>query len=168
MKWVVESEDPGVFINGANTVDIANNASKEYKINFYCLKPLSIKLTIFYRNAETNEYISYKINLNVAPADLQGKIELSSVVRETTMRMITLENPLSKPVQLTKEMITCDNENVTIHPSSFTIPEKAEFGMEVLFRPLIVGEIASKLQVKSAELGESVYTLQLTGLPSSS
>lgn len=165
---MVENEDPGVFINGANTIDIASNSSKEYKINFYCLKPLVIKLTIFYRNAETNEYISYKINLNVSPADLQGRLELSSVVRETTMKLVTLENPLSKPVLLSKEMITCDNENISIHPNSFTIPEKAEFGMEVLYRPLIVGEITSKLVVKSVDLGESVYTLQLIGLPSNS
>lgn len=67
---MVENEDPGIFINGANTIDIASNSSKEYKINFYCLKPLIVKLTIFYRNAETNEYISYKINLNVTPADI--------------------------------------------------------------------------------------------------
>lgn len=84
------------------------------------------------------------------------------------MKLVTLENPLSKPVLLSKDMITCDNENVTIHPNSFTIPEKAEFGMEVLYRPLIVGEITSKLVVKSADLGESVYTLQLIGLPSNS
>ncbi len=118
-----------------------------------------IKLTIYFRNGETNEFISYKINLNVAAADIQGKLELSSVVRETTMKLITLENPLSKSVLLTKDMITCDNENVTIHPNSFTIPEKAEFGMEVLYRPLIVGETTSKLVVKSPDLGESIYTL---------
>ncbi|MFO0131450.1 MAG: hypothetical protein ACK52J_02655 [bacterium] len=41
MKWTVESEDPGVFINGANTVDIVGKSSKEYKINFYTLKPVN-------------------------------------------------------------------------------------------------------------------------------
>jgi len=37
----VENEDPGLFINGANTIDLVANSLKEYKINFFSLKPVS-------------------------------------------------------------------------------------------------------------------------------
>jgi hypothetical protein len=40
VKWTVENEDPGLFINGANTIDLTPNSAKEYKINFYSLKPI--------------------------------------------------------------------------------------------------------------------------------
>lgn len=40
VKWTVENEDPGLFINGANTIDLTPSSSKEYKINFYSLKPI--------------------------------------------------------------------------------------------------------------------------------
>jgi len=67
-----------------------------------------------------------------------------------------------------KDQITCDNENVTFQPHQFTIPEKSEFGLEVLYRPLIAGDVQSKLAIRHPDLGESVYTLSLTGLAQSS
>lgn len=69
-------EEPGVFINGAKTVDIGAKASKEYKINFYSLKPANQKVTVTFKNAESGEFIFFKINLMLSPAELQGKIEL--------------------------------------------------------------------------------------------
>lgn len=67
------------------------------------MKPVNNKLNVYFRNTETNEYIFYKINLNLQPADLQGKIEMNSVVRETVSKLITIENPMSKMVQVTKD-----------------------------------------------------------------
>jgi hydrocephalus-inducing protein len=96
VKWTVENEDPGLFINGANTIDLVANSSKEYKINFYSLKPIVQKLNVYFRNQDTNEYIFYKINLTIQPADIQGKLEMISVVRESCMKLITIENLLSK------------------------------------------------------------------------
>ena len=65
---------------------------------------------------------------------------MSSIVRETIMKIITIENPLSKAVQITKDNITCDNENIAFQPINFLVPEKSEFGLEVIFRPLIAIE----------------------------
>ena len=65
---------------------------------------------------------------------------MSSIVRETIMKIITIENPLSKAVQISKDNITCDNENITFQPHNIVVPEKSEFGLEVLFRPLIAVE----------------------------
>lgn len=79
--------------------------------------------------------------MNIQAPDIQGKLEMASVVRETCMKLITIENLLSKQVQISKENFFCDNENITFHPQNFVIPEKAEFGLEVLYRPLIVSEL---------------------------
>ncbi len=40
VSWEIENQDPGLFVNGANTIDMAPLQSKEYKITFYSLKPL--------------------------------------------------------------------------------------------------------------------------------
>ena len=65
---------------------------------------------------------------------------MSSIVRETIMKIITIENPLSKAVQITNDNITCDNDNLAFQPINFLVPEKSEFGLEVIFRPLIAIE----------------------------
>ncbi len=31
-------EDPSIFINGANTIDISEEATKEYKLSIFALK----------------------------------------------------------------------------------------------------------------------------------
>lgn len=77
------------------------------------------------------------MNLTVQPPDQMPNIELTSLVREATTRLITIENPLPQEVTIKKEMITIDNDNVSVQPSSFKIPPKSEFGFEVVFRPLI-------------------------------
>ena len=113
---------------------------------------------------ETQEYMFYKINVNVSPADLQGTVDMSSIVRDTQVKIITIENPLSKPVQFTKDHIVSDSDVVFFPMTNFTIPEKSEFGLEMHFRPLIVGQSQAKLTLKNPELGESQYQLNLKGL----
>jgi hypothetical protein len=40
----MDINDPGTIISGANTIDLAAHASKEYKINFYSLKVVNQKI----------------------------------------------------------------------------------------------------------------------------
>jgi hypothetical protein len=46
---------------------------------------------------------------------------MASVVRETVSKIITIENPLNKPIDIKKEMLLSDNENVSFNPNTFTI-----------------------------------------------
>ena len=89
-----------------------------------------------------------------------------SIVRETISKLITIENPLSIPITIKKENLTAEHDSITFNPPTFIIPAKSEFGFEVLFRPLIVNVLQSKCKLTSPELGEFVYVLNLTGLPS--
>ena len=78
---------------------------------------------------------------------------MTSLVREATQKHITIKNPLSHPVEIKKEMIIVESETVFVSPLSFTIAPKSEFGVELIYRPLLAKEEDSKLSVKSPELG---------------
>lgn len=135
----MENQDPGLFITGANTIDMAPNAQKEYKISLYSLKPISQKVNVFFKNADTQEYVFFQINVSVAPSEVQGTVEMTSMVRETFMKLVTIENPLAKPVTFAPEHLISDTDLVFFSQTAFVIPEKSEFGLEVNYRPLIVG-----------------------------
>lgn len=61
MTWTFETEDNTVFLNGANTIDISGEGTKEYKFSIYGLKMGNNKITIVFKNPATFEFISFKI-----------------------------------------------------------------------------------------------------------
>jgi len=166
VNWVMEQEEPSLFISGAKTIDIAGETIKPYKLSIYGLKQTSAKVNVYFKNLKTNEFIFYKLTLSLAEALPEAKIELSSIIRESVSKLITIENPLDKPVIVKKEQFSTDNDNISFLPSSFTIPEKSEFGFEVVFRPLLITTVESKFSLKSPELGEFIYPLTLVGMAS--
>ena len=100
--------------------------------------------------------------------DLMGLVELASPVRELTSKVLTIENPLDKDVEITREMVVCENEYVIINPPALIIPSRSESCLELTYRPLITSESQCALRVKSPDLGDYEYRLLLKGLPSSS
>jgi hypothetical protein len=50
---------------------------------------------------------------------------MSSLVREATQKLITIENPLSHPVEIKKEMIIVESDTVFVSPLGFTIAPKS-------------------------------------------
>jgi hydrocephalus-inducing protein len=47
VSWTVQgNQDPGLFIRGANALDIGPNLTKEYKVNFLSLKNGQYKFTV--------------------------------------------------------------------------------------------------------------------------
>jgi len=59
VAWEVAGSDPTILIKGANTIDIAGDSVKEYKLNITVLKPGNSKTTITFKNEQTGEYIYY-------------------------------------------------------------------------------------------------------------
>ena len=53
--------------------------------------------------------------------------EFVSPVRETITKVITLENPLLKPVHILPEHLYTDNETIAFYPTSFTIEAQSVF-----------------------------------------
>jgi len=69
------------------------------------LKPCNNNVTVTFKDENTKEYIYYNIALEITEADIIGTYELSSIVRDTVTRMITIENPLNNDVVFNEEDI---------------------------------------------------------------
>lgn len=54
VSWKFETEDKSVFINAANTFDIAGDSIKDYKLSIYALKICKSNFTIYFKNPTTN------------------------------------------------------------------------------------------------------------------
>lgn len=169
VKWDLEGEnDPAILIRGANTIDAPGYSTKEYKLNFLTYKTGLTKFKVTFTNPATKEYIFFNIEMKATQQELQGTVELIGSVREVVSKIITIANPLSTPIEISRNMIQCDNDYVLIEPDWLEIPSKSESGIEVSYRPLTVAEIQSKLVIKTTQLGEFNYVLLLKGLVSPS
>lgn len=154
------------FVRGANTFDVQANSSKDYKLNFLTYKAGETNFTVTFLNEQTKEYIYYKIKVVASEPGIQSVIELACPVRETTSKIISIENPTTKEVKITREEFVISNEYIEILPASLTIPPQSERGFEVSYRPLIVSEQKEELVLNSAALGTYKYELALKGLVS--
>lgn len=67
-------------------------------------------------------------------------------------------------MDIKKEMLTADNDNISFNPNTFTIPPHSESGFEIVYRPLLAKEEQSKVSLKSPDLGEFIYPLALKGV----
>lgn len=105
------------MISGANTIDIMGDENKTYKITLFALKPNTNYLLTSFKNPSTGEFITYRTQLVFTSPDVLGTLELLSVVRENTSKLITLENPLDTPVTIKPEYFVTDNDNLTISPN---------------------------------------------------
>jgi hydrocephalus-inducing protein len=163
VSWITDKTDPGIFIKGANTIDVAADSIKEYKLSFRSWKEIQCGITITFENVDTKEYLYYNINMNVTPAESNPVTELAGVTREIVTSLITITNPLKIPVVINSSQITCDNEYVSIKLNTPKILPESEMPIEVSFRPLTVGHAQANIFIKSTELGDMKYPLLLKG-----
>jgi Flagellar-associated PapD-like len=169
VKWELEGEqDPAILIRGANTIDAPGYTTKEYKLNFLTYKTGTTKFKVTFTNPSSKEYLFFNLEMKALQQELQGTIELICPVREVIQKVIMIANPLSNSIEITKSMISCDNDYVLIEPEWLEIPAKSESGIEVTYRPLVATESSSKLVIKTPQLGEFNYILVLKGTPSAS
>ena len=124
MTWELDTKDESFIINGANTIDIPAEGNKKYKLTLTALKQGINRLTVTFRNPASDEFVFYVLNLTVTPPEAMETIELSTVVRDTVKRVISITNPLNKPVEIKKEQIIVDTDTLTFSPLSFIIPPK--------------------------------------------
>ena len=61
VSWKFDVEDKTVFINAANTFDVAGDSNKDYKLSVYALKACNSKFTLFFKNPNTHEFISFRV-----------------------------------------------------------------------------------------------------------
>jgi hypothetical protein len=158
--------EQGVFIKGANTIDVSSNSSKEYKLSFRSLKETPYSFKITFENVENKEYVFYNINVTMTSAKAFKEIELIGQVRDIVTGSFTVNNPLNIEVTIPQEQIIIENEYLTISPEVITIPPESEVTVDCSFRPLVVGKINTNVTIKSGELGELKYPISIEGTPS--
>lgn len=64
-KWDVEGEQPGLFIRGANTFDVAGESHKDYKLNFLALRAGTYRFRCEFKHEASGEFIFYKFEITV-------------------------------------------------------------------------------------------------------
>jgi len=169
VSWVIEGDqDQTTFIKGANMVDVAGESMKDFKINFMAYKTGMYKFVITFKNESSGEYLFYRMQIQATEPDVLERIELSSAIRETVSKVVTIENPTDNEVTILRSQFVYVNEYVEVTPDTLKIPPKSEGGFEINYRPLTMSEQEVDLTLKHPILGDFKYKLLLKGLPASS
>lgn len=121
-------------------MDIAGESNKDFKLNFLAYKAGTYKVKVTFLNETSGEYLPFILSVNATEPDLLENIELSSPIRESISRIVTIENPTDSEVVIAKSQFTCASEYIDIGPDQLKIPPKSERGFEISYRPLIVSE----------------------------
>lgn len=83
-------------------LDVAGESTKDYKLNFMAYKTGVYKFVITFKNESSGEYLFYKMQIQSTEPDIIDRIELSSAIRETVSRVVTIENPTDEEVTILK------------------------------------------------------------------
>ena len=95
-----EPIESGVVINSGKVIDLTNSQIQQYNIQVSVLKSGKYTLKCYFKNKKLNEYLYYKLILNVSENQNAQEIQMESFVREKSVQFITIENPLQKQVFL--------------------------------------------------------------------
>ncbi|MCP3682018.1 MAG: hypothetical protein GY861_04940 [bacterium] len=137
---------------------------KEYKLSFRSWKDCVCNIKLNFENTETKEYVYYNICMTTTPADPYPVTELSGPVREMITNQIHVTNPLKTAVNIKSDQIVKDNDYVLIKPDSLILIPDSEVPLEISYRPLLTNTtLNSLITIKSPELGDLKYPLQLKG-----
>jgi hypothetical protein len=158
--------DPTVSIGGARTVDVPAMATRDYKLTFFAHKPNTVtRIFCSFLNEISGESLDYIVVFNVG-APVPQRIEppvMCTTVRQSLQRLVKIENRTA--IAATFTAFECDNAEVAV-TVPFTVPAHSVGACSVFFRPLMpFKEQPATLRLKSAELGEHVYTLLLKSEP---
>jgi hydrocephalus-inducing protein len=94
-----------------------------------------------------------------------GTIDLVTQVRVPISYQLKLENPLSNTISFNA---TCTNVSEILMPPSFSITGKGQGDFNFEYLPLKPGEMTSKLELNSPDLGVNIYDLNLKAIPAAS
>lgn len=105
--WEVEGDaQPGLFIRGANTFDVAGESHKDYKLNFLALRSGVYKFKSTFVAKDSGEYLYYTFQVTVEDNPEVEPIELVSPIRESVAYSIIIENPTDQEVEVNRSQFT--------------------------------------------------------------
>eukprot|EP01137_Pigoraptor_chileana_P033800 Opistho-2@25310 len=157
----VSKPDSSTSLKGVDYIDVPGQMRRDYKLNFYAYKEGVTNARVVFRNEQTQEYLYYVVTFKATPPGVISMVDMTTPVRQSITRTLTLENPLSTPVQLT---CSCSSTDVII-PHNVVLPATSEGQIPIEYLPLRVGDQTGKLLLTSAELGVYQYDLHLVATP---
>ena len=140
-------------------LDIPALADKPCKLSVTAHKPGKCSLGVYFKNTSTEEYVFYKLVLDVKEAGPVDTLVLATPVRCKVNRDVRLKNPLGVKLTLTG---TCTTPILSF-PAQVELDPYGEAVMNISFMPLLVGEQEALLTYTCPKLGQYRYTLNLVG-----
>ncbi|CAM9276269.1 unnamed protein product, partial [Ectocarpus fasciculatus] len=166
---ILEKASPATFFVVANAVDIGPNGEKDFQIRFQSYVEGSTKAKITFTNPDNGEYFFYDIEAKTTAAEALETIAVEASARQTSRYVISIENPLGGDIPVTMgpgDWWTCDSKVIRLN-ELVPLSGHTEGSYEVEYRPLAPTKHPHDvvLTIKTVELGEFKYTLNLTASP---
>jgi hypothetical protein len=139
-------------------LDIPALADKPCKLSVTAHKPGKCCLCVYFRSKDSQEYVFYRLELDVE-AGPASTVVLATPVRYKTNRDIALKNPLGVKLTLTG---SCANSTVSF-PAQVDLEPHSEAVISIGFLPLLVSEQEAILTYFCHELGHYQFILTLVG-----
>ncbi|OQR93153.1 hydrocephalus-inducing protein, partial [Thraustotheca clavata] len=157
------------FAQGADTITIPPNASRDYGLKVFAYLEGTNEFKVTFTNNETGEYVFYNIHIEVTPPGIVDTLVFHAPVRQTVKKLITIENPFPAHTIIQfdeKSFWSCSNSSIRVRRVG-EMTGRSEGAFEVEYRPLLHVTEATEAQLllKSPQLGDYPYKLQLTTSP---
>ncbi|KAJ1558923.1 hypothetical protein HK096_003058, partial [Nowakowskiella sp. JEL0078] len=164
----VAKPDSSTILKGHDFIDVPGLLTREYKLNFYSFKEGVTNAKIIFKNESTQEFLFHNVNFKSTPPGVISTLEMTTSVRQTCNREISIVNPLSTPVSFNT---SCNHPDIsiphsfTLQPRQFNLYLKAEGSCTIEFLPLHPKEMMTRVSFTSSELGLYQYDLKLLATP---
>eukprot|EP00794_Sanderia_malayensis_P018879 gene18879-20779_t len=156
-----EKPDPATSLKGLDYSDVPGLSKKEYRLNFYAHREGTFSAKVTFKNEQSGEYQYYYVQFKATTPGVISTIDLSTPVRQSTSRTITVNNPLQAPVNF---QTNCNLQDINL-PPQFTIPPQSNGPLTFEYLPMKSGDMTARLSLQSSELGLYLYDLNLTASP---
>lgn len=152
----VESDLP--HVGGDPTISVGKGASSEYILTVNPLLGGTYTGSITFSLGPGKPYIWYTVEIRASSPAPEGTLEITSFVRKAAAVEITLVNPLDQPVEFD---VSLQGHGLLGEPR-FVLEAQETASYELIYSPLIAGNIEGSVSFVNDQVGEVWYQLSLS------
>jgi hypothetical protein len=159
----VELAEPveGVSVQGVGTLDLPAGLTRDYRFSVYAYHEGSANVRVSLTSQETGEFVVIEVELQFYTAESLATISMEAACRQVARHRIAVANPLNRPAKFTGS----STHPYVMFSGDLEVPPKSERTLDLLFRPVEVGEGEAEATLKSDELGTYPYTVSWKATP---
>lgn len=140
-------------------LDIPPLADKPCKLSITPYKAGKVNMSVYFKNQATEEYVFYKLELDVKEAGPVETAVLATPVRCKASWETRIKNPLDSKLLLTGACTT----SILSFPRTVELEPHDEAAISIGFMPLLVSEQEAVLTYTCPDIGQYQYNLKLVG-----